>query len=260
MQKWMCVAGVLLAGLTLLGCEDDLGDAGDKTCIATYDLDVSVEQRNTPGGFGDGKEEELQGTLVLRYPNAGGKSKGPANGMKVEVLNLFFASYFEADPFEGLHTETTLNYFAPTCNGSSSIEDPTSVPESCVSSVDRDGKSMATGSYSASNAQVRWASCDAPPEYSNHAFYSPEHSATGEGCLSDMRVQGNILCEGPSCSTASMQEGDNVVDASWNQPLENLQLSKNGMSVSLNEQRVPSHLDSNIYVSFTTKSASIDCK
>lgn len=261
MRNWMYLTGIVISALMIAGCDDDDGTPGDKMCVAKYELDVTVEQRNTPSGIGDANESGLQGQVVLRYPNAGGSSKAPASGGKVEVLNFFFANFLDTEVL-GARSVTSVNYFTPECDGHEELEDLTNIPEYCVTEVDDYRTPSARGLYNASSEQVEWDDCDAPADYNktNAPGYDYSGQANGPGCLQGLRAQGNILCEGAECPVSGWEEGDNPIDHQWNQPLAALQLSKDGQRISLNEQHVPTDLMSNMFVSFTTKSATINCK
>lgn len=264
-----CGDGICDEGETEADCAIDCNAAYDDgvPCFAVYELDASIEIADTPGKQGDSTNTGLTGQLALRYRPGADNLEHPADGSRVEVLHYFLANEMDVQPVTGLHIKTNVHGFTPTCNGDTQIADKTALPEKCDFDSTRDTAAKATGVYDAESTEVTWQRCVAPGAYydkrvrdSQKKFiYTPEDSADGPGCLSDYHSQGNVNCTGNLCAIGGLQQGDNIQDDTWNQPLEKFTLSADGKDVQLTKTRIPNREEGNTFVSFTGTRVSFAC-
>lgn len=244
-------------------CPEDCDTNGGaaRTCTAVYDLSATMEIAGTPLGMGDATAEDLPGQLALRYTESDDADEAPADGSPVEVLHWFVRNEIYVDTAS---VTTIVNAFTPTCNGETDIEDKLNIPDTCVFDAAADTSAQASGVYDADDEALVWDACEFPPEYSEDpagSGYLPEHTAEGPGCLNDYRSQGNVNCEGGGlCALGQLEEGDNIQDGIWGQPLEAFTLSADGTSVELSRTRTPNGQPSSTYLSFTGERSSISCE
>lgn len=265
-----CGDGVCEEDETADNCAIDCDAAYDdgNTCTAVYVLEATMDIRDTPGERGDAINGGLAGQLALRYRQHSEDPESPADGGRVEVLHYFVRNEMNVEPMSGLVIDTKVNGFTPTCNGITDLPDKIEIPETCAFDDVRDSEAKATGVYASDDGEVVWQRCVAPAAYydlrvrnsAKELLFTPDDSSEGPGCLNNYRSQGNVNCNGNLCSLGGLNQGDNIQNDTWNQPLEKFTLTSDGTEVGLSATRVPNREDGNTFVSFTGTRSSIDCE
>lgn len=267
-----CGDGVCDTDETDETCPEDCRDTGGigaeaKTCVVTYDLTAKMAIEGTPGGMGD-SVEDVTGQLALRYvqDKDGGGVTTPVGGEGVEILHFFIRNeMLVEDNILGttLKIDTKVYGFTPDCNGETDLPDKKNLPEGCDFDVESHKLAKAVGVYSSDTNEITWDRCVKPDEFSGdprNGGYTPEHSASGPGCLKDYHSQGNVNCEGGElCAAGKLDEGDNIQDSKWVQPLETFTLSADGDEVSAKRIRLPNAQPSSTYLSFEGTRVDIAC-
>jgi len=168
--------------------------------VLTYAIEGQVDITHTPLDIGNasvavgGLDSD---TLVLRVPNDGGV---PANGQVV------------------ITSVELLQDFVVSLNLAGEI-----VIETYLFSSAADECGLASGQLN--GPTIAWDECVFGSEHGTPAW-SPDEGASGDGCLSDYRVEGIVDCIDDSflasCTDGWLEDGENNLDYIYNQPLENL--------------------------------------
>lgn len=264
----VCGDGVCDEDETDESCPEDCRDTGGiadtaSVCVATYKLSAQMDIEGTPGKLGD-SVEQVDGELGLRYVRADDGSTSPADGEGVEILQFFIENKMlgGSDTLE-LVIDTAVYGFTPDCNGETDI-DKMNLPDACEFDADEHTVAKAVGVYDADTKEITWDRCVKPEEFyvdPANGGYTPEHEANGPGCLEDYHSQGNVHCDGDDfCVAGQLENGDNIQDNKWNQPLETFSMSTDGSSLSVERIRVPNAQPSSTYLSFDGERIAITCE
>ena len=178
--------------------EEDLapGDCPD-TWVLTYALEGRVDITHTPLDIGNavvyvgGLESD---ELVIRVPDDGGV---PANGqVQITEFNLLQDFTVSVDLLGEIALFTNLL---------------STVSDAC---------GAATGELTGS--VITWDECSYGSDHGTNNW-SPDGSAAGPGCVNDYRVEGIVDCVDDSllasCSDGWLDDGENVLDYVYNQPM-----------------------------------------
>ena len=179
---------------------DDDGACPD-TWVLTYALDGRVDITHTPLNLGNA-DADVGGLdtdeLVIRMPDAGG---APVPG-QVQITAFELTQAFEV----------SVNMFG----------DITIVSDLLLFADDECG--LSSGSFDGS--AVEWDRCEYGPDHGSNDW-GPDDGASGPGCLNDYQVEGVIECVDDSlvvsCADGWLDEGENVFDYAYNQPMLDLQ-------------------------------------
>jgi hypothetical protein len=185
---------------------DDEGGCPD-SWVLTYAIDGRVDITHTPLNIGNA--DALVGglemdELVLRLADDGGS---PAEG---QVLVTHFELLQDFQVSVNMWGEIAI------------ITDllSTASDECGLSSGELDGST------------VTWDDCSFGAEHGTTSW-SPDEGAYGPGCISDYHVEGIVECVDDallaSCSDGWLDEGDNVLDYVYNQPMLSLEFDSDDL-------------------------------
>ena len=184
---------------------EDAEEPGDETeeagCADSWELTYAITGRvditDTPLGIGNayanvgGVESD---EIVLRIPDDGGVL---ANGAVVMTsFNLLQDFRVSVEVVGEIAIETYL------------------------SSISTDECGVATGQLD--GASLEWDECNYGALHGTNEW-SPDEGATGSGCIRDYHVEGLVECIDNSvlatCEAGWLDEGENVLDYTYNQPM-----------------------------------------
>ncbi|MBT8469896.1 MAG: hypothetical protein KJN97_14225 [Deltaproteobacteria bacterium] len=208
----------LLFGISFaLGLPTSAG-ASDR-CTIMYRVDATFEVSDTDFSKGDETVEGVEGSLVLEFPRD--EQGHPADG-KVKVLH--FAMYESFTIASVVTVKTRIHHFTPTCNG---VREPSwrrasdeGFPSQCKYTGNHNA--VAIGSLRKNDRVIEWGKCKAAPSYwaRDRRAYNASSKSKGKGCLNQMRVVGNIHCDGRlACKWGGLQRGNNPQFDVFTQPL-----------------------------------------
>ena len=196
--------------------EDEETDDGDAqveedgcpdTWVLTYGLEGRVDITDTPLDIGNA-EVFVGGLdtdeLVLRVPDDGG---APADGAAVlTAFNLLQDFTVSVNLFGEIALFTNLL------------------------STAADECGVATGQLEGST--VAWDECSYGEEHGT-TKWSPDEGAEGAGCVTDYRVEGIVDCVDDSmlasCEDGWLEEGENLLDYVYNQPMLDLEFDSTSL-------------------------------
>jgi hypothetical protein len=244
--------GELQTCIEVVGGPPRCSDKPTTRCVLTFQLEIgngddssgytgcNMRLRDTAaGGAVDGTHAVGPGTLVIRLPSDGGQK--PAAG-KAEIL---FHSMIIEYSTENLGTTITTDLDAASPDFGAEDND----------------EAVATGRLSLGAApEITWDDCELPAGYDDDPeAYTPDITATGDGCMKPYRSTGNISCTGSLCSLAALAEGDNPRDDTWEQRLEPLYFTADLKNLSMPMMQIPNRAPSRTYVSVGGSRTSISC-
>ena len=184
-----------------------------------YRVDATLEVSDTDFKKGDTIVDGIKGSFVLEF--ARDEQGQPADG-KVKVLHF---SMYEDFTIDSLVTVTTrIHHFTPTCNG---LREPSwrrasdpGFPSQCK--YTGNDNAVAIGSLRKADRVIEWGKCKAAPSYwaRDRRAYDATSKSKGRGCLNQMRIVGNIHCDGRlGCRLGGLSRGDNLQFDEFTQPL-----------------------------------------
>lgn len=185
-------------------CAIDAGAVPMGKCHLEYALTGSFQITDTVGGQGDETKLVGPGVLILEVDHGGMNMPSTADGdvgvscfyndQRMLVANVFTA----------------------------------------VEQVATGATPVATGTHAGATGIIDMTSnCAYSTEYGKHTeSWLPESTpvpASGSSCLSDYHSYGDVDCGlGLLCSAGNLAEGHNPQDATWDQPLNNIELTAPG--------------------------------
>lgn len=197
------------------------GGSGGGACIPAWDVTYAVTGTfmitGTTLGLGDAENAIGPGSLTLRFLDVGGV---PDDGVAA-LVSYDMPIAFTQDT-AGLEVATDVKAKA-------------GAPGGCgVASGVLSGDTLAWDecTYDATNG-------DSPTSW------TPDASASGPGCVAGYNSAGTVTCTDGSavanCSQGNLQDGVNMVDDTWSQPLNDFVLSADLASFSMRDEGAPSY-------------------
>lgn len=231
-------------------CPSDC-QAPPRFCVARYVLDPLLHIESSPQNVVDDDYALPAGAITLRYQ--ADDLGAPKEGASVELLYFWVRQEFSYGRGALLtpRADSFVNLFSPRCIEDDEGEPDELPPEICED--DGNEAPLARGTWH--SGVVQWESCVSSDWNSTHpAEYTPDDVANGPGCLGELTARGLVECTPASlvgCDSFELEAGTNVVDESWNQPLEAMELSDNGESLYLPKTNIPNRWYALYYLELT---------
>jgi hypothetical protein len=197
-----------------------------------------------------------EGKVILRMQTNG--TGGPLTGGTAELLFLWNDIQFTQNA-SGLTITTDVNHFDATCNGTvnpppaGTASPPFPAPPDPCNYTDST-TTMAMGSFN--GTRVTWNACTRHGNYSG-SNYEPSNTSvsTQSGCARSYRSVGIINCSGGgflvSCGTGGLNSGQNLENATFNQPLEPMTFTNGVTNIAMSWIQIPNTKAGHTAVQFT---------
>jgi hypothetical protein len=182
---------------------------------ATYAMTGTFYITDTTLGLGDTNKPIGTGSIKLRFDDVGGKPGGKARIISYSM---------------------PMNFVVTTVNVTVDTMVTATVPENACG--------HATGMVSGTN--INWDACTYGSTWNTGPgkWVGDANAASGVGCLNDYNSKGNVKCTQSaglgSCSQGKLNQGDNLQDGTWAQPLNGFELSADFTTFKMNMLNAPS--------------------
>lgn len=142
------------------------------------------------------------------------------------------------------------------------------------SAVSTTSATLASGTLDTSTNVLTWDACTYSDTYGVDVnSWTPADTASGPGCLAQYRSQGDVNCAAGSfiCGVGNLQEGHNIQDGMWTQPLNGYEfgadlatLTMGGLNqpaeASVDDKvEIPNEAPSRTYLGFTATLVDTTC-